>query len=519
MNHKRYAFLLVLVSVVIAITLAIQLYWVFKNYEESRRQLDRDIQTSFDLTVEDYFTASAKRNTIGFLSENGQLPAGRIDSLINNISSITAKPRSATLQRFPATDSLFLLQKDTLGLSQLNNIKNIQKVEIFSGLDQDTNAFKKTPNFNINRFLGKKDSANGKESARITDISFNDDAFTGKVVGTDKRIVISYSTNVVDLEVIDSLMNIALEKNEIQIEKGFKYNNGKSDFEIGDLTGDQRVISTSPQLYKDTKLEMFYSGLETTLLKRNLAGMSLSFLLISGVIFCLFHLLHVINKQKQLSLIKNDLISNITHEFKTPIATASAALEGIQNFTGGDKEKSDRYLNVGREQLSKLNLMVEKLLETALIDSEKLALQKTRFNLAHLVKESVDMYNSATDKSIELQMTNQPLYYYGDEFHIENAFNNLLDNAIKYGGEVIKVTAVNSADTIQISVSDNGNLLKSKDAKYIFEKFYRIPQGDKHNIKGYGIGLFYTKAIIEKHGGNIEVSLDPTTFKIQLFHV
>jgi two-component system phosphate regulon sensor histidine kinase PhoR len=228
-------------------------------------------------------------------------------------------------------------------------------------------------------------------------------------------------------------------------------------------------------------------------------------------------MLYIIRKQKELSLIKNDLISNITHEFKTPIATASAALEGIQNFTtSGDVAKSTRYLTVGREQLTKLNLMVEKLLETATIDSEKLALQKSHFDMAHTITEAVIRYRGMTEKMIELEIEKETLIVFGDEFHLENAINNLLDNAIKYGGDIIKVKASPLKDSVSIAITDNGTSLTAKDSKYLFEKFYRVPQGDTHNVKGYGIGLFYTKAIIEKHGGTISLHLKPTTFKIHL---
>ena len=228
-------------------------------------------------------------------------------------------------------------------------------------------------------------------------------------------------------------------------------------------------------------------------------------------------MLYIIRKQKELSLIKNDLISNITHEFKTPIATASAALEGVQNFTiTGDVEKSNRYIGIGREQLSKLNIMVEKLLETATIDSELLALQKSHFNIATTLKEAVARYQSMSEKVIELDLKQESMTVFGDEFHLENAINNLLDNAIKYGGDKIALKAIQLNDAISITLTDNGNTLTTRDSKSLFEKFYRVPQGDKHNVKGYGIGLFYTKAIIEKHGGIISLNLKPTTFKINL---
>jgi two-component system phosphate regulon sensor histidine kinase PhoR len=167
-------------------------------------------------------------------------------------------------------------------------------------------------------------------------------------------------------------------------------------------------------------------------------------------------------------------------------------------------------------QLKKLHQMVEKLLETATIDSEKLALQRTRFDLTDLIQESVDRYQSTTGKTISTNLPESSVDFYGDEFHLENAVNNLLDNAIKYGGSIISVSTAIKNKEVVISISDNGKQLKAKDTKHLFDKFYRLPQGDTHNIKGYGIGLFYTKAIIEKHGGTISLSLNPTTFKIHL---
>jgi two-component system phosphate regulon sensor histidine kinase PhoR len=342
----------------------------------------------------------------------------------------------------------------------------------------------------------------------------------GEMREFQNRIIFSMTSNKMDMERLDSIYKKELDQKEISVKYQLIYSDGDSIYTKGDsIKTENQIRSESALFYKDASLEMTYAGQSATILKRNLTGILLSAVLITAVISCLFYMLFVIRKQKELSLIKNDLISNITHEFKTPIATASAALEGVQNFTtSGDHEKSNRYLDVGREQLSKLNTMVEKLLETATIDSEKLALQRTRFDLTDLIQESVDRYQSTTGKTISTNLPESSVDFYGDEFHLENAVNNLLDNAIKYGGSIISVSTAIKNKEVVISISDNGKQLKAKDTKHLFDKFYRVPQGDTHNIKGYGIGLFYTKAIIEKHGGTISLSLNPTTFKIQLPH-
>ena len=107
-----------------------------------------------------------------------------------------------------------------------------------------------------------------------------------------------------------------------------------------------------------------------------------------------------------------------------------------------------------------------------------------------------------------------------DKFHFENALNNILDNAIKYGGDEISIALNNNSKYIEISISDNGNTLRAENKQRIFEKFYRIPKGNTHDVKGYGIGLYYTKTIIDKHGGNIHLDLKNklTTFKISIPH-
>ena len=239
-----------------------------------------------------------------------------------------------------------------------------------------------------------------------------------------------------------------------------------------------------------------------------------------AVILCLFYLLKIINKQKELAEIKNDLISNITHEFKTPITTVSAAIEAINTFNAiDDKEKTKKYLAISSSQLKKLHQMVEKLLETATLDSEKLLLQKEEIDVVSLVK-NIALKNdfNSEKKSIQFASSADKLLVYLDPFHFENAISNLIDNALKYGGNEIEVHINRVLDTLEITVADNGNEIEKNQREKIFDKFHRIPKGNTHNVKGFGIGLYYTKKIVEKHDGKIQLlpSLTNTIFKITL---
>ena len=215
---------------------------------------------------------------------------------------------------------------------------------------------------------------------------------------------------------------------------------------------------------------------------------------------------------------KNDLISNITHEFKTPIATISVVLEGLRNFNvTEDKEKTKNYLNISSDQLTKLNVMVEKLLETATLDSENLELSNEPVNVISLLNTIVDNYQMQTEtKTLSFDPRQEFLETRVDVFHFENAINNILDNAIKYGGNKIQVEVTQNAFSFTISISDNGNSLKKANKDQIFEKFYRVSKGNTHDIKGFGIGLYYTKKIVEKHEGTIQLELkkNHTTFKL-----
>ena len=250
-----------------------------------------------------------------------------------------------------------------------------------------------------------------------------------------------------------------------------------------------------------------------------LLGVFISLILILAVIGCLFYLLKIINHQKQLAEVKNDLISNITHEFKTPIATISVALESIKSFNAiKDKEKTKNYLDMSSDQLEKLNTMVEKLLETATLDSENLELNQETLNITQLIENLVTKYKIQTSsKEIHFNNPPQDIIANVDAFHLENAISNIIDNAIKYGGNRIEINISQSAIAFSVSVMDNGNTLDSNKKSKIFEKFYRIPKGNTHDIKGFGIGLYYSKKIVEKHGGLITLDTDKnTTFKMSI---
>ena len=285
----------------------------------------------------------------------------------------------------------------------------------------------------------------------------------------------------------------------------------------------QLVARSHSELIPDhATLEIHFSNIASILIMRSIVGILLSLFLSGVIIFCLLYLFKTINEQKQLADIKNDLISNITHEFKTPITTIATALEGIENFSGlNDTVKTKKYLGISNMQLGKLNTMVEKLLETASIDSEYLQLNKEPVDLYQLIEQQLIKYRSSNENlTFDFESEQTPLPFDLDRFHIESAIGNLIDNAIKYGNGIVAVILAQENDRISIEVKDNGPGIPKDQSTRIFDKFYRIPTGNVHNVKGFGIGLYYAQHIIEKHGGTLtlEKESDMTTFKISLYH-
>lgn len=517
MNEKNYKYLLYLISAVIAITLAIQVYWNYKNYKESERELRIDLQTTLDQSVEDYFTLEAKNNRLNFFNNDDQ--SFTISKVLETID----------FENLDENDELILPE-----------VTEIEGLTILSGVNGDSLKYvtrrkksKKAEDF----FKAMNDSISSLKDSTITDIritnlKFSDEKGTTEIQELTDRIVFSIKSTKIDPKKLDSLFLENLKIKDIQVPYNMVYHNfetpiknveAKEDwasFDIRDLMTrrEHAVLAQSELISDNQQLGIEYTGLSGTILKRNLTGILLSTLLIASVILCLFYLLNIINRQKNLNTMKNDLISNITHEFKTPIATTTAALEGVQNFTNsGDTEKTHRYLTMGREQLSKLNNMVEKLLETASLDGEELDLQKDETNLNDIIASLVTKFQPQTSKTIDFKNHSSNSHFMGDGFHLENAINNLIDNAIKYGGDVITIELFKTAEQFELLVSDSGTGLRSKDAKNIFNQFYRVPKGNLHDVKGFGIGLYYTKSIIEKHNGSISVTTKPyTQFKIVL---
>ncbi len=242
----------------------------------------------------------------------------------------------------------------------------------------------------------------------------------------------------------------------------------------------------------------------------SLLGSAALLLLTTG---CFIYMLRTILQQKKLSEVKNDFINNMTHELKTPIATVSAAVEAMQNFNAlNDTQKTQTYLSISRQELQRLSDLVEKVLHIAAEEKENFELNYEPVNINDLVSSIVATHRLSAGKNVDFSYTmlSDPLVM-ADRTHLANAINNLVDNAIKYSGNpaVINIQIGKEAERLKIMVKDNGMGIPSNYQESIFEKFFRVPNGNLHNVKGFGLGLSYVKKIAEMHGGSIRVKSFP----------
>jgi len=237
--------------------------------------------------------------------------------------------------------------------------------------------------------------------------------------------------------------------------------------------------------------------------------LALSILLILLSIYCFNYIIKTILQQKKLAELKDDFINNMTHELKTPIATMTVAIEGLQKFNAlDDPEKTQRYLQTSRNELVRLNDLVSKVLNIAAFESEKVNLVKEEINVDELVREVITSEKLKTNKVVDISFTNKDIKtVIADKLHFRNVLSNLVDNAIKYSGEQVKIeiNCFKGGNDAVFSVKDNGMGIPSGHLKQIFDKFHRVPTGNVHNVKGTGLGLSYVKYIVEAHGGDISV--------------
>ncbi|MFC5626629.1 sensor histidine kinase [Algoriphagus winogradskyi] len=263
---------------------------------------------------------------------------------------------------------------------------------------------------------------------------------------------------------------------------------------------------------KENFLTIYFPEKTNHVIREVWLPISSSIVFIVVIISCFIYAIKVIIRQKALSDTKNDFINNMTHEFKTPLATVSLAVEALQDpeLSSQDKFRT-RYLGIIKDENKRLVSQVENVLQAAALDKKDFKLKIESLNLAEILETTVDHFGLQVEKKggqiTFINELTEPMVQ-GDLFHLTHIFNNLLDNANKYSPDspFITIVAKDNTEEVFITIKDEGIGMNKDAQRKIFDKFYRVPTGNVHDVKGFGLGLSYVKAMLEAHKGGIQVS-------------
>ena len=255
--------------------------------------------------------------------------------------------------------------------------------------------------------------------------------------------------------------------------------------------------------------DMYYRAYLTPITRHILAQMLgvivTVFLLMVSFTLAFWYLFHTVSRLRTIEEMKDDFVSNMTHELKTPIAIAYSANDALLNYdTANDPQKKVTYLNIANKQLKRLGELVENILAMSMERRKTMKLKPERVLLRPFVEEIAAAQRLRGEKEITISVNvDEGVSIEADRTHLSNILNNLIDNAIKYSGDSVIISI--SGNEREISVADNGIGIPAKSIPYLFNKFYRVPHGNRQDVRGYGIGLYYVKSILDKMGWNIDV--------------
>jgi len=343
----------------------------------------------------------------------------------------------------------------------------------------------------------------------------------------------------VNLQRYDSLLTSVMEEHNLSIPHHtlliYTGSNADSSMMYTDtlgIAGDSSYIPSPKAIRYDyefnrhhsQRYQLIFEPIDLLVLKQMTGILLTSFVIFLILGFSFWFLIRTLLKQKTLDEMKSDFTNNITHELKTPIAVAYAANDALLNFNQAEeKSKRDQYLRISQEQLQRLSGLVEQILSMSMERRKTFRLHPEEINLKELITPLIEQHQLKADKPVHISLKIEPetLSIVADRTHFSNIVSNLIDNAVKYSKEKaeLSISCRQSGATVTISVADRGIGIPIDKQKHIFDKFYRVPTGNLHNIKGYGLGLFYVKSMVEKHGGTITVKSEPdkgSTFTITL---
>ena len=320
---------------------------------------------------------------------------------------------------------------------------------------------------------------------------------------------------------MDSLVILALEENGITADAVYgafdrygqpAYLEGDSEIYRDELIVEGYGVALGPLQFR-----VYFPNLKKHLLKSQLGAFVLSGFMLLVITIGLIYVMRSALKSKELVRIRRDLMNNLTHELKTPISTIGLASEalGDQDLVL-DEEQQSYYISLIRGENKRLGVLVEKVLQASLTDSKSMKLYMQQVNVHDVIKEvvkNVTMQVRRRGGKIDLNIKAANPVILADNIHLTNVIFNLIDNAIKYSpeGAQIEISSFQTNDGIELRIRDNGLGIPKEFLGKVFERLFRVPTGNVHDVKGFGLGLSYVKNVVERHNGTIYVESEPNS--------
>ena len=334
-----------------------------------------------------------------------------------------------------------------------------------------------------------------------------------KLLTNDRTIKSEFDTDFLDkmIKLNLSQMNLDLkyefliynnEENRIELTSSNNTNVLKSEFKINLFQND--LMDSNLDLY------LYFPNQRQFIQENNFFNMIFSIIFLMVIGLCFYYVILKVFELKKLSEIKNEFIDNMTHELKTPISTISLASEALLDKEIKNNTSKENYIKIINDENKRLGVQVEKVLSIAKTEKDNYKIKFKKLNIHSIIEDSVDINKFKIKKRegvINQNLNAEKHFIYGNYDHLLNVFNNLLDNANKYSFEnpIINISSKNSNDSIEIVISDEGIGIRKSNIEKVFDKFYREPQGNIHNVKGFGLGLSYVKNILMKHKASIKL--------------
>jgi two-component system, OmpR family, phosphate regulon sensor histidine kinase PhoR len=470
---KKLRWLLVLMGATILGITGFQLYWLRQNYAREEKSLAIKAEVSFRETIQHLQVARLKLDGIPMDTFN----KGKVKVFMSDGNEEQVNVR------FTPRDEI---------VSTINVIR-----------EKMNDSLKKSPGH-------KKEMIISMKNIMMTHGKNDSLKFTDKIPDPRRDHFYRFLYDVDSLQdslkikEINTAYNLALERQKLNIP--FNVTRLDTSFADGPVFNEVTVGFVNPITYRLQLGNTF-----PYLIKRIRLPVLFSILLLGITILSFVLLYKTLLKQQKLAEWKNDIISNITHELKTPIATVGVAIEALKNFNAmQDPQRTKEYLDISSNELQRLGLLVDKVLKLSVFEKKEIELKIEWFDCRQLAEEVMNMMKLQFEKyhaTTSLRAEGDNFLIEADKLHITSVIYNLLDNAMKYSNEnpVIEVRLKSKEQHIELRVEDNGIGIPAEYKKKVFDKFFRVPTGNTHNAHGYGLGLSYVSEVLKRHHGFITV--------------